>query len=84
MRANHVLIKNYSILGLHWGLYFQRAPELIPGCTAELMRLYAEGAILPHVSERFPLSGAKAGLAAVAGRRSTGKVVLMAEPERRP
>src|SRR5437773_3948370 len=28
--ANHLLIKNYSVLGLHWGLYRQRAPQLVP------------------------------------------------------
>ena len=27
--TNHVLIKNYSVVGLHWGLYTRRAPELI-------------------------------------------------------
>jgi len=26
---NHALVKNYDILGLHWGLYEQRAPELV-------------------------------------------------------
>src|SRR5205085_7689563 len=31
--ANHVLIKNYSVVGLHWGMYRQRAPELIAQCT---------------------------------------------------
>src|SRR5206468_45144 len=28
--TNHVLVKNYSGVGLHWGLYSKRAPELIP------------------------------------------------------
>jgi NADPH:quinone reductase len=27
--ANHLLVKNYSVVGLHWGLYRQRKPELI-------------------------------------------------------
>ena len=33
---NHALVKNYSILGLHWGLYKQRDPALVDDCQAEL------------------------------------------------
>ena len=31
---NHALIKNYSIVGLHWGLYQTKVPELIGECHA--------------------------------------------------
>ena len=37
--ANHVLVKNYSVVGLHWGLYSKRAPELIPVATKALLDL---------------------------------------------
>lgn len=77
-RANHVLIKNYAVVGLHWGLYQQAAPHLVEAATAELFRLYETGQIKPHISGRFPLSEAPAALAEVTGRRSTGKVVLTA------
>src|SRR6266704_2154605 len=49
---NHALIKNYSIVGLHWGLYQSKDPQLIKDCHAQLTRLVAEGAIRPLVSER--------------------------------
>jgi len=74
--ANHVLIKNYSVLGLHWGLYRQRAPQLIPECTKALLHLYAEGKIRPHVGHQAPLADAVAVLESVAARRTTGKAVL--------
>ncbi|HVD00776.1 MAG TPA: NADPH:quinone oxidoreductase family protein [Candidatus Dormibacteraeota bacterium] len=75
--VNHALIKNYSIVGLHWGLYRQRAPELVAAATKELFRLYLEGKIRPHISDRRPLAEAPIALASVAEGRSTGKVVIL-------
>jgi NADPH:quinone reductase-like Zn-dependent oxidoreductase len=74
--TNHVLIKNYSVVGLHWGLYTRRAPELIPPATEALLELYAAGKIKPHISARLPLAEAPRALAMVAQGKSTGKVVL--------
>ncbi len=74
--TNHVLIKNYSVVGLHWGLYARRAPELIPPATRALLDLYESGKIKPHISTRLPLSEAPRALAKVAEGKSTGKVIL--------
>lgn len=75
--ANHVLVKNYAVVGLHWGLYRHRAAELIPECTRELFRLYAEGSIRPHIGRQAPLPEAVQLLEAVASRQTTGKAVLI-------
>ena len=74
--TNHVLIKNYSVVGLHWGLYTSRAPELIAPATAALLDLYEAGKIKPYISTRLPLTEAPRALAMVAEGKSTGKVVL--------
>ncbi len=74
--ANHVLVKNYSVVGLHWGLYNRRAPELIPPASKALLELYEAGKIKPYISARVPLSEAPRALASVAGGKSTGKVIL--------
>jgi NADPH:quinone reductase len=74
--TNHVLIKNYSVVGLHWGLYAKRAPELISPAADALLELYEAGKIKPHISTRFPLSHAPRALATVAEGKSTGKVIL--------
>jgi NADPH:quinone reductase len=79
-QLNHALVKNYSIVGLHWGLYVRRAPHLIPLATEKLMELYAAGRIKPYISARFAFDDAPAALASVAGRKSTGKVILQASP----
>ena len=74
--TNHVLIKNYSVVGLHWGLYTRRAPELIPPATGALLDLYEAGKIKPYISTRLALSHAPRALAMVAEGKSTGKVIL--------
>ena len=74
--ASHVLVKNYSVVGLHWGLYSRRAPEHLPIAAAELMKLYAGGKIKPLISTRMPLADAPKALELVAAGKSTGKVLL--------
>jgi NADPH:quinone reductase len=74
---NHVLVKNYSVVGLHWGLYLQRAPELVPAAMAKLIEMYEAGKIKPYISARLPLEEAPRALTMVGGGGSTGKVVLL-------
>jgi NADPH:quinone reductase len=73
---NHALVKNYSILGLHWGLYNQYDPAAVLQCHEELSRLAAEGVVRPLVSERVPLSGAAGAVQRVADGVTTGRVVV--------
>lgn len=73
---NHALIKNYSILGLHWGLYNQKDPAAVAACHEELSKLAAEGAIRPLISERVPLDGAAEAVQRVFDGVTTGRVVV--------
>ncbi|MCF6522511.1 NADPH:quinone oxidoreductase family protein [Streptomyces sp. JJ36] len=73
---NHALIKNYSILGLHWGLYNQRDPEAVAACHEELTKLAGQGAIKPLVSERVPLDAAGEAVQRVFDGVTTGRVVV--------
>ena len=74
---NRVLLKNFSLVGIHWGLYFDEDPEVLHESQVALSRLYAEGKIKPVVSETFPLKDAKSALAALGSRKTTGKIVLV-------
>ncbi|MFJ7152786.1 NADPH:quinone oxidoreductase family protein [Streptomyces sp. NPDC100445] len=76
---NHALVKNYAILGLHWGLYNTRNPELILRCHEELTELAAHGTIKPLVSERVPLSAAAHAVQRVADGITTGRVAVVLE-----
>jgi len=73
---NHALIKNYSILGLHWGLYNTRDPEAVRACHRELTDLAAKGAVKPLVSERVGLDGAAEAVQRVFDGITTGRVVV--------
>ncbi|CAL9606743.1 2-haloacrylate reductase [Streptomyces sp. enrichment culture] len=74
---NHVLVKNYSVLGLHWGLYALRDPAAVRDCHAELTRLAATGAVKPLVSERLPLAAAADAVQRVADGTTTGRLVVL-------
>jgi NADPH2:quinone reductase len=74
--ANHLLVKNYSVVGLHWGLYRQMDPPRIGMVHEELTRLVEDGLIDPLVSEVLPLEEAPRALAALADRGTVGKIVL--------
>jgi NADPH2:quinone reductase len=76
IQANRILLKNISIVGLHWGPYRQREPALIHRTFDALFDLYEKGAIRPVISASYPLSDAAAALEEIGSRRSFGKVVL--------
>ena len=74
---NHALIKNYSIVGLHWGLYQSKDPRLIRDCHVQLSKLVAEGAVRPLVSERLGLDEVPAGLQRLADGDTVGRIVFV-------
>ncbi|MFF9392184.1 NADPH:quinone oxidoreductase family protein [Streptomyces griseoluteus] len=74
---NHALVKNYSILGLHWGLYNTKNPKLVLRCHEELTELAARGAIKPLISERVPLAGAADAVQRVADGVTTGRIAVL-------
>jgi NADPH:quinone reductase len=74
--ANHLLVKNYSVVGLHWGLYRQHDPAVFGLVHEELTRLYEDGRVDPLVSQVLPLEEAPKALGALASRSTVGKVVL--------
>jgi NADPH2:quinone reductase len=76
---NHALVKNYSIVGLHWGLYNTKNPKLVLHCHEQLTELAARGAIKPLVSERVSLEGAAGAVQRVADGVTTGRVAVMVE-----
>ncbi|WP_433566188.1 NADPH:quinone oxidoreductase family protein [Nocardia sp. CA-151230] len=72
---NHALVKNYSIVGLHWGLYNAHDPAAVVECHRELTRLAATGAIRPLVSERLALADIADGVQRLADGKTVGRVV---------
>ena len=58
---SHALVKNYSIVGLHWGLYKKMDPDLIQGAHLELSALAETGDVIPLVGERLPFDRPPSG-----------------------
>ncbi|MCX7621001.1 MAG: NADPH:quinone oxidoreductase family protein [Acidimicrobiales bacterium] len=75
-RTNHVMVKNYSVVGLHWGGYRTRAPEIVEQAHRAIMELHRRGAIDPGVTETVAFSDLPDALTRLAAGKTTGKLVL--------
>jgi len=74
--ANHLLVKNISVIGLYWGGYLKFRPEVVTNSLATLFDWYAQGLLRPHVSHLLPLEQTAEALDLLRTRKSTGKVVI--------
>jgi NADPH:quinone reductase len=75
---NHALLKNYSIVGLHWGLYRSQDPAIVRRAHEDLCNLVEAGAVRPLVSERLPFEEAAEGLTRLAKGDTIGRVTITA------
>lgn len=74
--ANHILLKNYSIVGVHWGAHLARDRNALADDWTSVVDLFATGRIDPMISSVRPLDGALAALEEIGSRRTVGKVVI--------
>ena len=74
--SNHVLVKNYSVVGLHWGAYRHNNPEKIEQGWNELMELHKTGLLDPVIGGRFHMEQAADAMEFLASRTAVGKIVL--------
>ena len=77
--ANHLLVKNITVMGLYWGGYLKFRPSVITDSLSTLFQWYSEGRLKPHISHTFPLDQAGEALDILRRRKSTGKVVVTPE-----
>ncbi len=74
--ANHLLVKNISVIGFYWGGYLKFHPQVITESLKTLMDWHSNGRIKPHISHVLPLERAAEGLDLLRSRKSTGKIVI--------
>jgi NADPH:quinone reductase-like Zn-dependent oxidoreductase len=74
---NHALIKNYSIVGLHWGLYRSRDHGAVRVAHDELSRLAEVGTIKPMISERVTIEEAPAAVQRLADGHTVGRLAVV-------
>lgn len=75
VKLNRVMLKHIAVIGVNLGGYHQHEPERLRSAMAELLALYARG-VRPRIGRSYPLEQAPEALAALATRKTTGKVVL--------
>jgi len=73
--TNHALVKNYSVTGLHWGLYNKVMPELVPETHEALIKLYEQGKIDPLIYKTVPFEEVPEALELLQSRKTHGKLV---------
>lgn len=74
--ANILLVKNIDVIGFYWGGYTAFQPQVITRSLGDLLALYAQGQLKPHVSHTLPLERTAEGMDLLRNRQSTGKVVI--------
>lgn len=80
LTVSHALVKNYAVLGLYWGLYQERMPQLVDDAHDDLIRLFEAGQITPVVDEIVPFEDAPSAITKLATGATVGRVVIRVEP----
>ncbi|MCZ6785098.1 MAG: zinc-binding dehydrogenase, partial [Proteobacteria bacterium] len=76
VKANRILLKNISLMGLHWGAYALNEPERIPETFAALFALYSDRRIKPVIFKSYSLDDVPIALEALASRKTYGKLII--------
>ena len=74
--ANILLVKNVSVIGVHWGSYRRHAPQRLSESFGTLFDWYREGRLRPMIAATYPLERTVEALQALKSRRFTGKLVV--------
>jgi NADPH2:quinone reductase len=74
--ANIALLKEARIIGVWWGTWAARNPDLQIQNMSEIAGLVSNGILLPTVTESFPLEEFENAFQLISERRARGKVIL--------
>jgi NADPH2:quinone reductase len=74
---NLPLLKGNAVLGVFWGEFMRREPQLNADNTRQLLSWLEQGRIRPLISARYPLTRAAQALEALLARKVTGKAVIL-------
>lgn len=81
---NLTLLKGCSIVGVFWGDFARREPDMFAKEMRQLGEWFAAGKLKPHITRTFPLDRASEALMLMAARQVKGKVVITMEQPGRP
>lgn len=73
---NLALLKGCDIRGVFWGSFVARDPRANMTNIMELLQLYQEGKIKPHISKKYSLEDSPNALYDLMNRKVVGKIVI--------
>ncbi len=76
VRANLVLLKGCQIVGVFWGAFVRRSPDVNRANFDQLFAWFEAGRLRPLVSRTLPLERAPEALRMLERREAVGKIVL--------
>ena len=74
--ANHALVKNYSVVGVHMGGYRDKAPDAVRSCYDALYPVLQQHAIEPLMDSVTTWDDLPQALQRLASRASIGRIVF--------
>ena len=74
--TNHVLLKNYSVVGVHWGASLGRDPSSFKQQMSSVVELSESGEVDPLLHPTYGFESANQALQDIADRKVVGKVVI--------
>jgi len=77
---NLPLLKGASVVGVYWGEFVRREPDVFRRGLEELERWYAQGKVQPVVDQVLPMAQLPAALERMTTRQVRGKIVLVNRP----
>jgi NADPH:quinone reductase len=76
VQANRLLLKDISVVGVHWGQYVAQHPEFLSHTQEVLTAMWLGGQIHPVVGKTVAFAEVPAGLRELAQRNVLGKAVV--------
>ncbi len=73
---NLTLLKGVRIQGVYWGGWLDQAPAEAGRAMGELLAMYADGKLRPHVGGRYAFDDYVSAFSAISERRARGKIVI--------
>lgn len=74
--TNHILLKNYSVVGVHWGASVARDPASLSGQITAVLALAAEGRVDPLLHPPYEMADGARAVQDMFERKVAGKVVV--------
>ncbi|QDZ03102.1 NADPH:quinone oxidoreductase family protein [Nitratireductor mangrovi] len=80
--VNLALVKGFSLVGVFWGAFTQKEPQVYADNMKELVGWYLAGKVRPVIEGEYQLAEAPQVLARIMNRGAAGKVILKPEGAR--